>query len=754
MKCLDEFSVINLSDYSLNQTDLRLLSKGLTFTPTPDVANIGEIKSDLDRFLRKIRLRLYFSEEISEDEPSSSSSPTQTQVSEFEDTLIRKFRNKSNWSPKNQDAQVETYIRTVITEFQKLKLRNPPKSNLTQEEKQRLNLLQNNQHIVVKPADKGSAIVIMNRTDYITEATRQLSDTKFYTKTQVDLTDPHINKITQTLSTMLRNDEIAQSVYRNLVPKDCKTPAFYFLPKIHKQNITGRPIISGNNSPTEKISAFVDEHIKQFVPHIKSYVRDTPDFIKKIENFKLNGDYFLVTMYVTSLYTNIPNHEGLVAVTQTLIRENAQFRANNRSLITLLQHVLHMNNFQFNGENYLQIGGTAMGTRVAPSYANLFMARLEEKLLADCEYTLPLYLRYIYDIFLIFPYSEQDLTKFMTYMNNAHPTIKFTEEHSRSEIVFLDTVVKRLNENLYTDLYTKPTDTHSYLHFTSSHPKHTRHNGPYGQFLRLRRNCHFDDDFNRHADAMTQHYLKRGYPQDLITQSRHRAFAVLHHDLIHKPVTKRATNNRLPIVLTYNLTNPDIIGLVTKFWPILQTSVKGAILFKDPPVRAFRRSPNLRDHLVKAALKSNTPKTTPYPQQFCKKQDCQTCKSIKRRDKLPQNNREYKLAKDVNCQTNNVVYLLECTRCKKQYVGETKRNFLTRFKEHLADIRHNRDTPVAKHFNLNSHKTAATPAQPIPTILSRIAGHPDRTTDVRKNKEKMWIHTLRSTAPHGINVRE
>ena len=128
--------------------------------------------------------------------------------------------------------------------------------------------------------------------------------------------------------------------------------------------------------------------------------------------------------------------------------------------------------------------------------------------------------------------------------------------------------------------------------------------------------------------------------------------------------------------------------------------------------------------------------------------------SVVPQNKLPQNNREYKLAKDVNCLTNNVVYLLECTRCKKQYVGETKRNFLTRFKEHLADIRHNRDTPVAKHFNLNSHKTAATPAQPIPTILSRIAGHPDRTTDVRKNKEKMWIHTLRSTAPHGINVRE
>ena len=183
--------------------------------------------------------------------------------------------------------------------------------------------------------------------------------------------------------------------------------------------------------------------IKQFIPRIKSYVRDTPDFIKKIENFKLNGDYVLVTINVTTRYTNIPNHEGLVAISQTLIRENAQFRTNNRSLITLLQHVVHMNNFQCNGENYLQIGGAAMGTRVAPSDANLFMARLEEKFLADSEYTVPLYLRYIDDIFLIFPYSEQDFIKFMTYMYSAHPTIKFTEEHSRSEIVVLDTIVKR-----------------------------------------------------------------------------------------------------------------------------------------------------------------------------------------------------------------------------------------------------------------------------------------------------------------------
>ena len=210
---------------------------------------------------------------------------------------MRKFRNKNTWTPTNQDAQVETYIKTVITDFQKLKLLNKLKQNLTLEEIQWLDLIKN-KNLVVKPADKGSAVVIMDRTDYIKEATQQLSDTNFYTKMRMDLTGSHFSKITQTLTKMLRIDEIEMSVYRNLLPKDCKTPALYFLPKVHiinKQNITGRPIISGNNIPTEKISTFINERIKQSVQQIKSYVQDTPDFIKKIENFKHTGDdYFFV----------------------------------------------------------------------------------------------------------------------------------------------------------------------------------------------------------------------------------------------------------------------------------------------------------------------------------------------------------------------------------------------------------------------------------------------------------------------------
>ena len=152
-----------------------------------------------------------------------------------------------------------------------------------------------------------------------------------------------------------------------------------------------------------------------------------------------------------------------------LIKHQPDFKLKYKTILEPLKLVLHKNNFQFNGEHYLQIGGTAMGTKVAPSYANLFMARLEEKLLerarTDLQIELPLYLRYIDDIFFIFPYSETKLQEFMTLMNSFHRTIKFTEEHSREEIIFLDTYVK-VTEIHYTQTCMSKRRLHIAIYFT------------------------------------------------------------------------------------------------------------------------------------------------------------------------------------------------------------------------------------------------------------------------------------------------
>ena len=109
------------------------------------------------------------------------------------------------------------------------------------------------------------------------------------------------------------------------------------------------------------------------------------------------------------------------------------------SLVQLLEHVLKFNNFMFNGEHYLQISGTAMGTKMAPSYANIFMGKLERRLLHHAP-TKPLsWLRFIDDIEMKWVDGRDSLNDFIERANFFHYSIKFTVEISTSKNIFLDT---------------------------------------------------------------------------------------------------------------------------------------------------------------------------------------------------------------------------------------------------------------------------------------------------------------------------
>ena len=98
----------------------------------------------------------------------------------------------------------------------------------------------------------------------------------------------------------------------------------------------------------------------------------------------------------------------------------------------------HSNNFTFDGEHYLQIGGTAMGTRVAPSLDNKFIGEveLETKMVETAPFKPFLYLRYIDDIFLIWTGSLSELKCFYQHCNSFHTTIKFTIEYSEKQVSF------------------------------------------------------------------------------------------------------------------------------------------------------------------------------------------------------------------------------------------------------------------------------------------------------------------------------
>jgi len=142
------------------------------------------------------------------------------------------------------------------------------------------------------------------------------------------------------------------------------------LPKIHKKLTPppGRPIVSSIGSPKERISALVDENLQPFVQNLPSYIKDTRDFLTKLSviNLPSHIETILVTVDVESLYTNIPHEGGLKAAKHFLNTRPTQSKPSTDFLTTLIHFILTMNNFKFLDNHYLQIKGTAMGTRMAP----------------------------------------------------------------------------------------------------------------------------------------------------------------------------------------------------------------------------------------------------------------------------------------------------------------------------------------------------------------------------------------------------
>ena len=161
------------------------------------------------------------------------------------------------------------------------------------------------------------------------------------------------------------------------------------------------------------------------VKQIPSYIKDSKHFINKVNKFSVPVNPVLVTLDVRSLYTSIPNNEG-IAATKKRYDSYIHNTIPTKIITTFLALVLTLINFVFNSKFYLQIKGCAMGTICAPAYANIFMAEFEQKyaypLIKD---RLILFLRYIDDTFTVWTKSEKQLKDFMSELNQKHPSIKF-----------------------------------------------------------------------------------------------------------------------------------------------------------------------------------------------------------------------------------------------------------------------------------------------------------------------------------------
>ncbi|XP_065642363.1 uncharacterized protein LOC136073993 isoform X2 [Hydra vulgaris] len=300
-------------------------------------------------------------------------------------------------------------------------------------------------------------------------------------------------------------NKLSVSVYRD-----------YLFPDI--SSIPLRPIVSGCDGPIDNLSFFITEFIQPVAEQLPAYFKDTTHLLKLLQSHVLEtNNYILVTADVISLYTNIPHRESIDDVNFYLNRAppyNGPIKRPPTAFIDItLETILTHSNFQFSTNHFLQLTGTTMGTRMAPPYANLFMGRIDEKIIDQFSMWISFYKRFIDDIFFIFHGPPEKLTQVFEFMNAIHSTIKFTFTNSNNFINFMDlTIIKKLDGKLETTIFKKATDATALLHYNSFHPPHQNSNLVYSQALRYNKIISNNYNLIKELKQLAQILVIRGYP--------------------------------------------------------------------------------------------------------------------------------------------------------------------------------------------------------------------------------------------------
>lgn len=434
------------------------------------------------------------------------------------------------------------------------------------------------------------------------------------------------------------------------------------------------------------------------------------DFLNYIPE-SVDPKTILVSFDVISLYTNIPHTLGLEAINYWIDRHpnTLNTRFSKEFILEGLKLVLENNHFHFDEEFFLQTKGTAMGTKVAPTYATLVMGYLENTLFErtsevfDAELSTYIgsnWKRYLDDCFIFWTKGEDDLEKFHSLLNTLNESIQFTMEKSDKELPFLDLRIIKNGSCITTDLYCKPMDTHQYLDFRSCHPSHTKRNIP---FNLARRICTIITDKTLRSKRLEELKIflqRQRYPKNLINAGVKRATQIPLH-VLRNP--RRSSNNRnndgkLAFVVTQNPRNRNILTDAKRLYPILEQSKNmKKLLQSEDIISSQRQAPNLKHILTKArfTMQEEIPSV-----KKCGDPRCGTCAYIEEGNTiLLKSGMEIRANSSMNCKSENVIYCAICPTCKEFYIGQTGK-LNARVRVHKQQIKDPsvRNTPCCEHF--------------------------------------------------------
>ncbi|XP_078541845.1 uncharacterized protein LOC144827386 [Lissotriton helveticus] len=738
---IESSPIVNLSQHVLTSDESSVLNKGLSFVPT-SYPNQFNIRSDLTRFFRKIRLKYFF-----------LNSPPLTATS------VSGLRPPSTFTPKAHQTphRILAYESMVMRDVMNVcATRSYVQHNITQGERQALETLRNNKLLVIKPADKGGAIVLQDVQQYKEEIYSQLRDGVSYTVSRTNPTRDIRKQIQDITGRGKDAGFLSTKEHEFLNVAQPRTPTIYTLPKIHKSMTKppGRPIVSGCGSLLEPLCKYIDTFLKPLAVVTPTYVRDTMQIINQVDNVKFDQDkQLLVTLDIVSLYTSIPQDPALSTMRRVLDRRIQPPQVPTDFIIELLEVAMKKNFFVFQDEYFFQSKGVAMGAAFAPDLAILYMAEFEQDHILSprnpYENNIWMWRRYIDDVLMLWTGGEDELNSFFTWLNTQSQDIQFTMNMSRTSIDFLDISIKVQNDHLHTTLYRKPTERNSLLRYSSHHTRSLRDNLPFGQFLRVRRNCSLKEDYFSESDRLIGRLMERGYPRRLVTRARKRAWFSPREDLL-QPKERLDNPDRIVCVTTFCTKSNLIKKAVNKHWEM----VADVINHKEPPMHAFKKAKNIRDKVVCSFLETPAPPTLqsiwnlPLVVGHFKCTKCKACPLTLETKVWEYRNHKVNLKTMTNCNTSGVIYAIICP-CDLVYIGQTKQHVKKRILQHCSRIRcQTPGSPLVEHFMSKAH----TPESFKWLVVEKIEIGP-RGGDLNSLlnlRECKWMYTL-DTVENGLN---
>ena len=338
------------------------------------------------------------------------------------------------------------------------------RDNLSALERSSISMLLKDKSIIIKKADKSNNVVVLDKSVYLSEAYRQLDTYHYRNIDHFDFTSLR-NNLNEYLINMFNRSVLDNETFEYLIHGNQINNGpghMHLLPKIHKlsqsdiayirnygfniQNVIppGRPIISQIGTITEYIGRYIDYFLVPIVQKHHTYIRDTSDFIDKLESIKPRADCLLCSFDISQMFTNCPIDEILSAVRIAYDGfDKTQYKIKcppTDDLMHLLKTVLENNIFEFNGNLHQQCLGSAIGACCAPECCNILMYQIMRDILSKFEnkHKIFYYVRYMDDGFMIYNGGQHELFDFFEMANSHHKSLKFTYEISNAETTFLD----------------------------------------------------------------------------------------------------------------------------------------------------------------------------------------------------------------------------------------------------------------------------------------------------------------------------